>query len=250
MRAPERASLREDRREAVRVGVGGVDLSLVIHRRGERQSLAARARAKVEDLHAGLGFGEERGELRALVLQLDEPLDIGRVGGERRRTPIRAHGDAQAHRRERRRLGLEMGERAERLVATGLETIHAQIDRRAFGERPALLGRRRAEARLQLRREPFGEIPHHMRGRACERSAAASRSRSASVSFAGAWPSPENKAAIASASRFWVCLSAPSISARGPGFAHDPGGRAFLTQRIVDEARYRGAIARARKAVR
>ena len=150
----------------MRVGVGGVDLALVIHRRGERQRLAARARAKVEDLHAGLGFGEERGELRALVLQLDEALDIGRVGGERRRAAVRAHGDAQAHGRERRRLGLEMGERAERLVAIGLETIHAQIDRRALGERPALLRRGRAEARLQLRREPFGEIAHHMRGRA------------------------------------------------------------------------------------
>ena len=101
----------EDRRKAMRVGVGGVDLALVLHRGGERQRLAARARAKVEDLHAGLGFGEERGELRALVLQLDEALDIGRVGGERRRAAVRAHGDAQADRRERRRLGLEMGER-------------------------------------------------------------------------------------------------------------------------------------------
>ena len=152
----------------MRVGVGGVDLALVIHRRGERQSLAARARAKVEDLHAGLGFGEERGELRALVLQLDEALDIGRVGGERRRAPVRAHGDAQAHGRERRRLGLEMGERAERLVATGLEKIHAQIDRRALGERPALLGRGRAEARLELGRKPFGEIANDMRGRAAK----------------------------------------------------------------------------------
>ena len=33
-------------------------------------------------------------------------------------------------------------------------------------------------------------------------------------------------------------------------FAHDPGGGAFLAQRVVDEARDRGAIARAREAVR
>ena len=152
----------------MRVGVGGVDLPLILHRRGERQRLAARARAKVEDLHAGLGFRQERGELRALVLQLDEALDIGRVGGERRRAPVRAHGDAQAHGRERRRLGLEMRERAERLVAIGLEKIHPEVDGRALGERPALLRGGRAEARLELRREPFGEIPNNMRGRGCQ----------------------------------------------------------------------------------
>ena len=55
----------------MRVGVGGVDLALVSHRGGERQRLAARAGAEVEDLHAGLGFRDERGELRAFVLQLD-----------------------------------------------------------------------------------------------------------------------------------------------------------------------------------
>ena len=137
----------------MRVGVGGVDLALVLHRGGERQRLAARARAKVEDLHAGLGFREQRGELRALVLQLDEALDVGRVGGERRRAAVRAHGDAQAHGRERRRLGLEMGERAERLVAIGLEKVHAQIDGRALSERPALLrgGRRRSSPRVAAR---------------------------------------------------------------------------------------------------
>ena len=152
----------------MRVGVGGVDLPLVPHRGGERQRLAARARAKVEDLHAGLGFGEERGKLRALVLQLDEALDVSRIGRERRRAAVRAHGDAHAHGRERRRLGLEMGERAERLVAIGLEKVHPQIDRRPLSERPALLRSGRAEARLELRREPFGEISNNVRGRVCK----------------------------------------------------------------------------------
>ena len=32
--------------------------------------------------------------------------------------------------------------------------------------------------------------------------------------------------------------------------AHDPGGRAFPTQRVIDEARYRRAVARACEAVR
>ena len=156
----------EDRRKAMRVGVGGVDLSLVLHRGGERQRLAARAGAKVEDLHAGLGFREQRGKLRALVLQLDVAFDISRIGGERRRAAVRAHGDAQAHGRERRRLGLEMGERAERFVAIGLEKVHAQIDGRALGERPALLRSGGAEARLELGAKPFGEIPDNVRGRA------------------------------------------------------------------------------------
>jgi hypothetical protein len=59
-----------------------------------------------------------------------------------------------------------MGERAQRLVAIGLEKVHAQIDGRALGERPALFRRESAEARLELRRKPFGEISNDMRGRA------------------------------------------------------------------------------------
>ena len=149
----------------MRVGVGGIDLTLVSHRGGERQRLAARARTKVEDLHAGLGFRHERRELRALVLQLDMAFDVSRIGRERRRAAVGAHGDAHADGREGRRLGLEMGERAERLVACGLEDVHAEINGRALSQRPALLGRGRAEARLELGVEPFGEIPRHMRGR-------------------------------------------------------------------------------------
>ena len=201
----------------MRVGVGGVDLALVLHHACKRQRLAARARAKVEDLHAGLGFREERGELRAFVLQLDEALDVGRVGGERRRAAVRAHGDAEPHGRERRRLGLEVGERAERFVAIGLEGVHAQIDGRSLGERPALLRGGSAEARFQLRREPFGEIPKDVRGRARK-----VRSRKPlafgfgelcrRVTLAGeqARRSRRRRGSC-------VCLSAPSISARGLG---------------------------------
>jgi hypothetical protein len=58
-----------------------------------------------------------------------------------------------------------MGERAERLVAIGLEDVHAEINGCALSQRPALLGGGCAEARLELRRQPLGEIPHHMRGR-------------------------------------------------------------------------------------
>ncbi len=233
----------------MRVGVGGVDLALVLHRGGERQRLAACARAKVEDLHAGLGFREERGELRTLVLQLDEALDVGRVGGERRRAAVRAHGDAQADGRERRRFGLEMGERTQRLVAIGLEAVDAQIDGRARGQGPALLRGGRAEARLELGAKPFGEIPHHMRGRArevggCEPLAFGFRELCRRVALAGKQRGDG------------VDVEAVRLSQRAQHFGartylpHDPGGRAFLAQRVVDEARDRRTVARASETVR
>ena len=157
---------REDRREPVSVRVGGVDLALVFHRRGERERLAAGPGAEVEDLHARLGFGQQRRELRALVLHFDQAFDIGRVGGERRRAPVGAHGDAQADRGEWRRLGREIGKRGERLVARGFQEVDAQIDRRPLRQRPALVRGLVAEARLELRREPLGKIPRDMGRRA------------------------------------------------------------------------------------
>ena len=73
-----------DRREPALVVVGGVELALVLHRRRERQRLAAGAGAEVDHLLAGLGAGKQRGKLRALVLDLDQALDEGRLGMDRR----------------------------------------------------------------------------------------------------------------------------------------------------------------------
>ncbi len=67
--------------------------------------------------------------------------------------------------------GFEMGERGERLLARRLQEVGAQIDGRAFGERPPLLGRAGAEGRLELRREPFGIVARDMSRRAFERRA-------------------------------------------------------------------------------
>ena len=106
-----------DRRKPALVVVGGVDLALVFHQRRERQRLAAAAGAKVEHLLAGLGAGEQRGELRALVLDFDQALEIGELGMDRRALGIGAKLDAQAVRRPARRLGREIGERSRRLVA-------------------------------------------------------------------------------------------------------------------------------------
>ena len=61
-----------------------------------------------------------------------------------------------------------MGERRERLVAIGLQRVDAQVDRRAIGERPALLDRLVAETLGEGRRQPFGIVAAHMRGRAGE----------------------------------------------------------------------------------
>ena len=62
--------------------------------------------------------------------------------------------------------GLRWASARERLVAVGFEQVDAQVDRRALGERPALLRGGGAEARLEMGREPFGEIAGDMRGRA------------------------------------------------------------------------------------
>ena len=112
-----------------------------------------------------------------------------------------------------------------------------------------LRGRVRAEARLELGREPFGKVARDMSRRAGE-VAVASRSRSASVSGDGAWPSPVNSAAIAAISSPRVCFSAPSDFGARRRLAHEPRRRAFAPQRVVNESGDRGAVARAGEAVR
>ena len=151
--------------------------------------------------------------------------------------------------REWRRLGLEMGERAQRLVAIGLEEVHAQIDRRALSERPALLGRGRAEARLELSAKPFGEIAGHVRGRACqvrgcEPLAFGFGELRRRVALAG-----EQSGDCVRIEALRLSQRAQDLGARS-GVAHDPGRRAFLPQRIIDEARDRRPVARASEAVR
>ena len=142
-----------------------------------------------------------------------------------------------------------MGERRERLVACGLEGVHAQIDGRALGERPALLRSGGAEARLELRRKPFGEISDHMRGRArevrgCEPRNFALRELRGSVALAREQSGDRLDAEVASLSQ-----GAEDFGAR-TWLAHDPGGRAFPAQRVIDERRYRRAVARPCETVR
>src|SRR5208283_824087 len=128
----------KDRREPAAVGVMSVDLAAVVHLRGERQSLAAAAGAKVEDLLAGLGAAKQRRELRAFVLRFDEAFDESGLGREHRAASVGAGPYAQSERREWRRFGMKMRELFLRLVARAFEDVDAEIDWRPFGERRAL----------------------------------------------------------------------------------------------------------------
>ena len=240
---------REDRREAPRVGVGGIDLAQVLHAGGERERLAAGAGAQIEDLHAWLGAGDERGELRALVLHFHEALDIGGIGRERRRTPVGARRDPDANRRERRLCGSEIAKRGNRRLARDFKEVRAEVDRRPHGERPALVRRVRAETRLELRREPFRKIAQNMRRRVGQIRGGEARAFGFGelrrrVAFAG-----EQRRNSIDVEAAGLAQRAEHFGA-GACFAHDPGGRAFLAQRVIDEARNRRAVAGAGEAVR
>ena len=157
--------------------------------------------------------------------------------------------DAQADRGERRRLGREVGKRGERLVARGFQEVDAQIDRRPLRQRPALVRGLVAEARLELRREPFRKIARDMGRRAGK--------------VGGGEPLPlgvgqrRRRMALAREQRRnRLDVEAARLPQRAEDFgprrrlAHDPGGRAFPPQRVIDEARDRGAVAGAGEAMR
>ena len=191
----------------------------------------------------------QRRELRALVLHLDEALHVSGFRGERRPAPVRADRDAQADRRQRRRLGAQMRERLQRLLARGLQEVGAQIDRRAVGERPPLLRGVRAEGGLELRREPFGIVAGDMRGGALKRRgreplALGLAQRRRRVALAG-----EQRRDRLEIEPARLLERADRLGARRR-FAHQPGARRLAAQRVIDEAGNRRAVARAREPVR
>src|SRR5450432_3078882 len=61
-----------------------------------------------------------------------------------------------------------MSERGHSALPVAFEQVHAQVDRRALGERPALIRRLGAEACLKRRRQPFGIVAAHRRRSAVE----------------------------------------------------------------------------------
>ena len=142
-----------------------------------------------------------------------------------------------------------MGERGERAVAAAFERVDPQVDRRATGQRPALLDRVLAAALGEGGGEPFGIVAAHGIGRAGE--------------VAGAQPlalglgQRRRRVALAAEQRRdfrFVEVAQLLERADGDGararLAHQPGGRTLAAQRVVDEAGDRGAVARAGEAAR
>src|SRR5206468_11797629 len=64
--------------------VAGDQLAAIAHPGGERQGLATRPGTEIDDTHSRPGIGEECGNLRALVLHLDEPFLERSKAAERR----------------------------------------------------------------------------------------------------------------------------------------------------------------------
>src|SRR5689334_3306588 len=85
-----------DRREAALVGVGRENLALVLHHGGKRERLATRAGAEIDHLFARLRAAQRRGELRALILNLDLALQEGGLRMDRRALGVGTDLDAQA----------------------------------------------------------------------------------------------------------------------------------------------------------
>ena len=184
--------------------------------RCERQGLAAAAGAEIDHLLAGLGAGEKRHELRALVLDLDPALEEFGLRLHGRAAPVLARRDAKAQGRERRLDGIEMRQGIVRLLAGGhLQGVYPQVERRTGGERLHLGHEIVAEKTPERRLDPIREIAGDGgRGGARDRPSRASP-LSPGVNGSGAKRSPEQSAATASGVRPRCRRSMPSTMARG-----------------------------------
>ncbi len=158
--------------EAAGRDVASDELALVPHGGCQCQGLAAGAGAKIDDPHAGLGAGDQGGELRAFVLDIEEArLERGEAG---KRRPL---AKPQPDRRQWRRLCRNPlgGERVARRLAIGLDQVDPEVDRRRPVEGRHLVLQSRAEGAIEMRLEPFRQIvcdrARHLRmaqGAGCE----------------------------------------------------------------------------------
>ena len=141
-----------------------------------------------------------------------------------------------------------MSERSQDLVTRGFEKVRAQVDRRTIGQGPALLGGVTAEARLELRRQPFGKIAGHIRRRASKVGGRQAPSLGVRQHrWRVALPREERRDGV-SVEAARLPQRAHDLGARRL-FAHKPGRRSFAPQRVINEARNRRPVARACKAV-
>ena len=252
LRVPHPGPLQplEDRAKPHAVAVIGVELPGILHERGERQGLAAGPGAKIDDLRLGLGAGEQRRELRALVLHLEPAFAVAGLGLDMG-APAGARGLHDAH--PRRRMGcrrrIEALQRLQHLLARRFQRVHPEIDRRPPGKRGALLAGPRAERPLELRLKPLRIIAADGRRSIVRHIAREPRA----LGFA------QRLGRVVSAigkRRDLIWGLAPAAD-EGPEHqrartcvAHGIGARSALAQSIEYEIADRGAVAGAGEAVR
>ena len=196
----------------------------------------------------GLRVGQQGRELRAFVLDFDQALQERRLGVDRRVLGLRAELDAQAERRPARRLGRKMGERGLRLLALGLERVDPQVERRAGGERRAFLRALLAEHAGEMRIEPLRIVAGDMGRRTIECRRREPRPlglREQRRCEARAIGKPRDRVEVEPA---FELEHAEEDRARRL-LAHEERRRRAPAQRVVDEARDRGAVAGAGEAV-
>jgi len=144
--------------EAILGDLAGDELAAIGHSGGERQGLAARPGAEIDDAHAGPRIGQQRGNLRALVLHLDKALpERGEIA---ERHPA---AETQPERREGCRLrGYTVpGEHRAGRLAIAFEEIDPQVRRRGTVEGSHLPFQVFAEKPLEIGLEPFRQVIGH-----------------------------------------------------------------------------------------
>ena len=220
-----------------------------MHRRRQRERLAAGAGAQIDHVLARLCTGEQRGELRALVLHLHHALDERRLGVDRRILGIGLERDAQPERRPARRHGIEVGEQGGRLVAIALDVVDPQIKRRSARKRGTLGGALLAKHAGEIRIEPFRVIAGHPGRRTREIGRRKPRQLVRAQRL-------RRKASAIRQSRDGIGLElalepqhAEQDRARAR-VAHDMDAGRTPAQRVIDQARERGTVARAGEPVR
>src|SRR5690242_6507248 len=132
--------------------------ALVVHAGGDGERLAAGTGAVVGDLHAVPGAAQRRHELRALVLDLDQPV-LERLAGDHRQPALQAQPvGGKAH-----RLGVDAlaVQRPPGLLGRRLDAVDAQVNRRRRLERGDLAAPRLAIGLAQVRCHPFLDVEPH-----------------------------------------------------------------------------------------
>jgi hypothetical protein len=214
----------------------------------QRKRLAAAARAEVDDRLAGPRLGEEARELRALVLDLVPALQEFRLDVERRPAPVGADRDAQALRREGRRRAVQMAERRQRRRAVLLQRVQADVEGRPARQRLQLGQKVVAEETCEVRQHPFGHVARHMERRLREAALVEPRALLRAQRLGREALAGEE---LRDRGRRQPLLQAQRADQHGAGrlIAHDPGRGGAAAERVVDEARDRGPVARAGEAV-